>query len=69
MDPGSKSVAVPGYAALDVQAAYDFARFTVELSGINLTGRRAFDAYEYLGFPVVIPNQPSSAYFTLKTRF
>ncbi len=63
------TVSVPGYAALDAQAAYDFDRFTVEVAGVNLAGRRTFDAYEYLGFPVVLPNQPRSAYVTLKARF
>jgi iron complex outermembrane receptor protein len=63
------TVSVPGYAALDAQAAYDFDRFTVELSGVNLAGRRTFDAYEYLGFPVVLPNQPRSVFVTLKSRF
>jgi iron complex outermembrane receptor protein len=62
------TVSVPGYAALDAQAAYGFGRFTVEISAVNLTGRRAFDAYEYLGFPVVMPNQPRSAYVTLKAQ-
>lgn len=63
------TVSVPGYAAVDAQAAYDFERFTVEVSAVNLTGRRAFDPYEYFGFPVVMPNQPRSAYVTLKARF
>ena len=63
------TVSVPGYATVDAQAAYDFGRFTVEVSAINLNGSKAFDAYEYLGFPVVIPIQPRSAYVTLKTRF
>lgn len=63
------TVSVPGYAALDAQAAYDFERFTVEVSAVNLTDRRAFDPYEYMGFPVVMPNQPRSAYITLKTQF
>lgn len=63
------TVSVPGYAAVDAQAAYDFERFTVEVSAVNLMGRRAFDAYQYFGFPVVMPNQPRSAYVTLKARF
>jgi len=60
------TVSVPGYTAVDGQAAYDFGHFTLEVSVVNLTGRRAFDPYEYLGFPVVMPNQPRSAYVTLK---
>ena len=63
------SVNVPGYAAIDAQAAYDIGRFTVQASVVNLGGRRAFDPYQYLSFPVVIPNQPRSAYLTLKARF
>ena len=62
------SVSVPGYAVLDAQAAYDFSRFTVAVSAVNLGGRRAFDTYQYLSFPVVIPTQPSSAFVTLKAR-
>ena len=63
------TISVPGYAAVDAQAAYDFEHVTVELSGVNLVGRRAYDPYEYLGFPVVIPNQPRSVYVTLKAHF
>ena len=63
------SVSVPGYAAVDAQAAYDLGRFTVQASVVNLGGRRAFDPYQYLSVPVVIPNQPRSAYLTLKARF
>ena len=63
------TIAVPGYAAVDAQAAYDIGRFTVGLSVVNLTGRRAWDPYSYIGYPVVAPNQPRSAYVTLKVRF
>ncbi|GAA0304579.1 TonB-dependent receptor [Sphingomonas oligophenolica] len=62
------TVAVPGYAAVDAQASYDFGRFTVTVSGVNLGGHRGFDTYEYLS-PVVIPIQPRSAYVMLKARF
>lgn len=62
------SVSVPGYAAVDAQAAYDIGRFTIAVSAVNLGGRAAFDAYQYLSFPVVIPTQPRSAYVTLKAR-
>ena len=63
------SVSVPGYAAVDAQAAYGLGRFTVQASVVNLGDRRAFDPYQYLSAPVVIPNQPRSAYLTLKARF
>lgn len=64
------TVASPGYAAIDAQAAYDFGRrYTIEGSVVNLTDRRTFDPFEYFGFPVVIPNQPLSAYVTLKIHF
>jgi iron complex outermembrane receptor protein len=62
------TVSVPGYAAVDAQASYDFDRYTITVSGVNLAGRRAFDTYEYLS-PVVIPTQPRSAYLMLKARF
>ena len=62
------TVAVPGYAAVDAQAAYDFGRYTLQGSAVNLTGRTAFDPYQYFGFPVVMPNQPISGYITLKIR-
>ncbi len=39
------SVSVPGYAVLDAQASYNFDRFTVTLSGVNLAGRHGFDTY------------------------
>lgn len=63
------TVSVPGYAAIDAQAAYDFGRYTLEGSAVNLAGRKAFDPYEYLGFAVVIPTQPRSAFGTLKIHF
>jgi len=63
------SVWVPGYAMVDAQAAYEFERYTIEVSAVNLGGTRAYDTYEYFGFPVVMPVQPRSAYVTLKARF
>ncbi len=63
------SVSVPGYAVLDAQAAYDIGRFTIAVSAVNLGGRKAFDTYQYLSFPVVIPIQPRSAHVTLKASF
>ena len=62
------TVPVPGYAAVDAQAAYDVGRFTAQLSAVNLAGRRAFDAFQYLASPVVIPAQPRAVYVTLKAR-
>ncbi|MCI2052496.1 MAG: TonB-dependent siderophore receptor [Sphingobium sp.] len=59
---------VQGYAVIDAQASYDFGRFTITVSGMNLGGRRAFDTYEYLS-PVVAPIQPRSGYIMLKARF
>ena len=53
----------------DAQASYDFGRYTVEVSAVNLNGTRAFNTYEYFGFPVVMPVQPRSAFVTLKARF
>lgn len=62
------TIAVPGYAAIDAQASYDIGRFTLGASVVNLGNRHAFDPYSYLGYPVVAPNQPRSAYVTLKVR-
>jgi len=62
------TLTVPGYAAMDAQAEYDFGKYTLQGSAANLTARKTFDAYEYFGFPVVMPNQPISAYVTLKIR-
>ncbi len=62
------TVAVPGYAGVDAQTSYDFGRYTVQGSAVNLTARKTFDPYEYFGFPVVMPNQPISAFVTLKIR-
>jgi iron complex outermembrane receptor protein len=59
---------VPGYAVADAQASYDFGRYTVTVSGVNLGNRHGFDTYEYLS-PVVIPIQPRSAYIMLKAKF
>lgn len=62
------TIAVPGYAAIDAQASYDIGRFTLGASVVNLGNRHAFDPYSYLGYPVVAPNQPRSAYVKLKVR-
>jgi iron complex outermembrane receptor protein len=62
-------VTVPGYAVIDAQAAYDFGRFTIQVSAVNMGGRGAFDTYQYFGNPLVMPIQPRSAYVTLKARF
>lgn len=62
------SVSLPGYAVVDAQASYDFDRYTVAVSGVNLGGRKAFDTYQYFAFPVAMPNQPRSVYLTLKAR-
>lgn len=59
----------PGYAAVDAQASYSFGRYELEGSAVNLTAHKTFDAYEYFGFPVVMPNQPISGFVTLKIRF
>ncbi|BBD97225.1 TonB-dependent siderophore receptor [Sphingobium amiense] len=59
---------VPGYAVIDAQASYDFGRYTITVSGMNLGGKRGFDTYEYLS-PVVAPIQPRSGYVMLKARF
>jgi iron complex outermembrane receptor protein len=63
------TVSVPGYAMIDAQAAYDFGRFTIQASVVNLVGRHSFDTYQYLGSPLVMPTQPRSAFVTLKTKF
>ncbi len=59
------TVAVPGYAVFDAQASYDFGQVTLGLSLVNLTGRKAWDPHSYMGYPVVAPNQPRSAFVTL----
>ena len=62
------SVTIPGYVAVDAQAAYDIGRFTLQLSVVNLGGSKAFGTYSYFAFPVVMPVQPRSAFVTLKAR-
>jgi hypothetical protein len=58
---------MPGYAAVDAQAAFDFGhRYTIEGSAVNLADRHTYDPYEYFGFAVAMPNQPLAAYLTLK---
>jgi iron complex outermembrane receptor protein len=37
--PNIAGTVVPGYAVVDAQASYDFSRFTVTVSGVNLGGR------------------------------
>ena len=58
----------PGYATVDAHAMYTHGRCTLEASANNLADHRTFDPYSYL-VPVVIPNQPRSAYLSLKTTF
>ncbi|MFD2780426.1 TonB-dependent siderophore receptor [Novosphingobium pokkalii] len=62
------TIAAPGYAVVDAQAAYDIGRFTLGLAVVNLGNRRGWDPYSYMGYPVVAPNQPRSATVTLKAR-
>lgn len=62
------TISVPGYAVIDAQAAYDLGRFTIQVSAVNLGGRKAFDSYQYFGNPLVMPVQPRSAFVTLKAR-
>lgn len=62
------TMTVPGYAVIDAQASYDIGRYTLSASVINLAGRRAWDPYSYMGYPVVAPSQPRSAYLSLKVR-
>jgi len=54
---------------IDAQAAYDLGRFTIQVSAVNLGGRKAFDSYQYFGNPLVMPVQPRSAFVTLKANF
>ncbi|WP_414605619.1 TonB-dependent siderophore receptor [Stenotrophomonas pavanii] len=42
------TIAIPGFAVFDAQASYDFGRFTLGLSLVNLTGRKAWDPYSYM---------------------
>ncbi len=62
------TIAVPGYAAIDAQASYDLGRFSLGVSVINLGGREAFDPFSYFGDAIVAPNQPRSAFVTLKAK-
>jgi iron complex outermembrane receptor protein len=62
------TISVPGYAVIDAQAAYDLGRFSIQVSAVNLGGRRAFDSYQYFGNPLVMPIQPRSAFVTLKAK-
>ncbi|RMN81092.1 putative TonB-dependent siderophore receptor [Pseudomonas cannabina] len=63
------TVSVPGYALLDAQTSYEFDHYTVSVSAVNLTGRKVFETYQYLGSPVVLPTQPRSAFLTLTASF
>lgn len=63
------TVSVPGYALLDAQTSYEFERYTVSVSAVNLTGRKVYETYQYLWSPVVLPTQPRSAFLTLTASF
>jgi len=62
------TLSVPGYGVIDAQAAYEIGRFTLGVSVSNLAGRRTWDPYSYMGYPVVAPSQKRSGYVTLKVR-
>lgn len=62
------TISVPGYGVIDAQASYDIGRFTLGVSVNNLAGRRTWDPYSYMGYPVVAPSQKRSGYVTLKVR-
>ena len=65
-----KTVSTPDYAMVDAQASYDFGyHYAIKGSAVNLANRKIFDPYEYLGIPLVVPNQPISACGTLKVHF
>ena len=53
---------------VDAQAAYDFGRLDGAVSAVNLGGKNSRHL-PVLGFPVVMPIQPRSAYVTLKAKF
>lgn len=63
------TISAPGYALLDAQTSYEFDRYTISVSAVNLTGRKVFETYQYLGSPLVLPTQPRSAYLTLTANF
>ena len=63
------TVSVPGYALLDAQTSYDFDCYTISVSAVNLTGRKVFETYQYLGSPVVLPTKPRSDYLTMTASF
>ena len=60
------TLSAPGYAVIDAQAAYEFGRFTLQASIVNLGGRRSFDTFQYFMNPLVMPVQPRSVFMTLK---
>ncbi|MBD8658463.1 TonB-dependent receptor [Oxalobacteraceae sp. CFBP 13730] len=62
------SVAVPGHALIDAQAAYKIGRYQFSVSGLNLANRKVYDTYQYFAFPVVMPVQPRSIFFAMETK-
>lgn len=63
------TLTVSGYVMLHAQGGYDFGRFTLPASVVNLARRRAFDSDQYFGGPLVMPVQPRSVFRVLKTAF
>jgi iron complex outermembrane receptor protein len=63
------TISVPGYSSIDAQGSYDFGRFTIQATVVNLGGKRTFDTYQYFSSPLVMPAQPRSAFFTVTTKF
>jgi iron complex outermembrane receptor protein len=63
------TVSVPGYSSIDAQGSYDFGRFTIQATVVNLGGKRTFDTYQYFSSPLAMPVQPRSAFVTLTTKF
>lgn len=62
------SVAVPGHALIDAQAAYAIGRYQLSISALNLANRKVFDTYQYFAFPVVMPVQPRSVFIAIQAK-
>lgn len=57
------------YIVFDAQASYDWDRFRLGLSVVNLTDEDYLIPYQYLAQDVVRPGQPLSAFVSLSARF
>jgi iron complex outermembrane recepter protein len=72
---GSRAIKIPAdyraeaYHAFDAQISYLIGRYTLGLSGANLTDEDYLEPYQYLGADILMPARPRTLLFTVRAEF